>query len=167
MTPSSKDHVLKTHREEAVKAAVARVNAVAQRIGPESVTDALRQYPQAHPHHRANEFAHDLREIIAAWNRRADPLVEELGGALEPLLVALDQLYEDNPILCDCVDNSGRPYTSAWLASQLETISTQHAVAREALALPVGNISACTDSAGEEPDGSFAGEAQRKSEGGV
>ena len=46
-----------------------KVNAVVQRLGPESITDALRQYPHAHPKNREVEFAYDLSVLLAAARR--------------------------------------------------------------------------------------------------
>ena len=50
----------------ALREALERVNYVAQRIGSETVSSALASYPHAHPTHRTNAFAHDLRTILAA-----------------------------------------------------------------------------------------------------
>jgi hypothetical protein len=75
----------------------------------------------------------ELTPAAQAANARLIAAAPDLVEALEALTSALDQLYGDNPILCDCVDNSGRPYTSAWLAAQMESVAKHHEAARAAL----------------------------------
>lgn len=60
-------------------------------------------------------------EMIEAADRIA-LLTREREEDVRALLAALAPLFDSDTILCDCVDNSGRHYTSAWLAEQLANI---------------------------------------------
>ena len=71
-------------------------------------------------------------QIIAAWNRRADPLVEELRGALRQAEDWFREYADLHRAKCSA-DGDAKARTNTERADFC---------AREALALPVGNISA-------------------------
>lgn len=143
MTPSE-DRVLNKLREEKVSEAVARI---------EAFLSHLETRPNSLIHNNGKTLSReDLKTLIAAWNRRADPLVEELRGALIQGAEWFEE-YADHHQAKGALDKASRNLERA-----------NYLRRREALALPGGGGSACTNLGGEEPDGSFAGEAQRKSE---
>lgn len=124
MTPSE-DRVLNKLREEKVSEAVARI---------EAFLSHLETRPNSLIHNNGKTLSReDLKTLIAAWNRRADPLVEELRGALKPFA----DWAGDN------VDFDAGYYLWNGLGCEKERINvwfgpSDFGRAREALALPVG-----------------------------
>lgn len=135
MTPSSKDHVLKTLKPCPFCGAYPDVG-----IYPES-EDSPRGYFCKCPACLAEtSMSSDRATAIAAWNRRADPLVEELRGALERLLSAA-KLLQANSEGC-AVNHYGEDFGLYGVPGFLIDTAKDIEAASEALALPVGNISA-------------------------
>ena len=109
---------MKTHREE-----IARI------IHPWAFNGAV-AWSQAHKDQCRAEALAKADQIIAAWNRRADPLVEELRGALRQAEDWFREYADLHRAKCSA-DGDAKARTNTERADFC---------AREALALPVGNI---------------------------